>query len=147
MFITTLLKNWKTIGIGILVIAIVSYILILRSTINGLETDKDILKSSISKSNTEIKRLLKENKTTLVSIQHIKNDNIKRIQLCEDQNKISSNKESKLLHLISILKNKEPKVKIVTKKVYTLKECKVTVEDSNNTDTIIGNLNNTIKGL
>lgn len=147
MFMTLLLKNWKTIGIGIIILAIGSYVLILRSKISDLKSDRDVLKSSIIKSNLEIKRLLRENKSTLITMQHIKNDNNRRIQLCTAQNKISSDKDKKLLHLIDILKHTKPKVKIITKKVYTVKNCKVTVEDSDNNDTIVGNLNNIVKGL
>lgn len=147
MFMTLLLKNWKTIGIGIIILAIGSYVLILRSKISDLKSDRDVLKSSIIKSNLEIKRLLRENKSTLITMQHIKNDNNRRIQLCTAQNKISSDKDKKLLHLIDILKHTKPKVKIITKKVYTVKNCKVTVEDSDNSDTIVGNLNNIVKGL
>jgi len=147
MFMTLLLKNWKTIGVGVILLAIGSYILILRSKISDLKSDRDVLKTSIIKSNLEIKRLLRENKATLISVQHIKDDNNRRIQLCTEQNKISSDKDKKLLHIIDILKHTKPRIKIVTKKVYTVKDCKVTVEDTDNSNTILGNLNDTIKGL
>jgi len=71
MFMTLLLKNWKTIGVGVILLAIGSYILILRSKISDLKSDRDVLKTSIIKSNLEIKRLLRENKATLISVQHI----------------------------------------------------------------------------
>jgi len=146
MFVSYLLKNWKTILVAGVIILVGLYIFNLKDTISDLEKDVAFYKSELQKESDEVLRLSKVNLDNISAMQKIKEDANKSVRLCRSQYNVSKSKETELLNLIESLKSKvksKPKVKTVFK----LKECKVTVSSEDPNDPLLNNLNRQIGGL
>lgn len=147
MWVKVLWDNKGKIAILVGALLVLGYIALLKGEIGDLKGIVADYKIEMNKANIDIQRVTKVNRDNNITFNSIIKDYDIKLDICEEKQVIQSTKEADLLSLIEALRNKKPK--IVETTVYKLKECKVTVNESkdSNASTLLNRLNKNFGGM